>query len=208
MSSFTGTEGHEKKLQTAKEKKEVADKAFQASDLPTALRFYHEALLYLKGLDSNTTDVVAGNSGDQPVTMSPEKQEINAIIEKVYSNMCACHIKQGKWQRAIDTADKVLAKNADNVKAKFRKGKALGELGFFEKATVMLEELLKENEKGPDAPAIKAELQRFKIMEKEVTKKADTKMRGFLNKDKTLLAKEEKPGKAEQPPKEPEPSQE
>ena len=21
--------------------------------------------------------------------------------------MCACHIKQGKWQRAIDTADKV-----------------------------------------------------------------------------------------------------
>jgi hypothetical protein len=29
-----------------------------------------------------------------------------------------------------------------------------------------------------DAPAIKAELQRFKVMEKEVTKKADTKMRG------------------------------
>jgi len=29
-----------------------------------------------------------------------------------------------------------------------------------------------------DAPAVKAELQRFKVMEKEVTKKADTKMRG------------------------------
>jgi len=29
-----------------------------------------------------------------------------------------------------------------------------------------------------DAPAIKAELQRFKVQEKEVTKKADTKMRG------------------------------
>ena len=29
-----------------------------------------------------------------------------------------------------------------------------------------------------DAPAIKAELQRFKVKEKEVTKKADTKMRG------------------------------
>jgi hypothetical protein len=90
----------------------------------------------------------------------------------------------------------VLAKNADNVKAKFRKGKALGELGFFEKATAALEELLKASEEGPgggsdcftdvvfglrhllDAPAIKAELQRFKVMEKEVTKKADTKMRG------------------------------
>lgn len=64
MSSFGGSIGHEKKLGTAKEKKEQADKAFQASDLPTgasvilvcpsccdaqrplvgetALRFYHE----------------------------------------------------------------------------------------------------------------------------------------------------------------------
>jgi len=193
MSSLNGSEGHEKKVETAKEKKELADKAFQASDLPTALRFYHEALFYLKGLDSNTTDIVAGNSGDQSTPISPEKKEINAIIEKVYSNMCACQIKQGKWQRAIDTADKVLAKNPDNVKAKFRKGKAQGELGYFEKATAMLEDLLKANEQGQDAPAIKTELQRFRVMEKEVTKKADTKMRGFLNKDKTLLAKEEKP---------------
>jgi len=193
MNSFSGDPGHEKKVETAKEKKEQADKAFQASDLPTALRFYHEALLYLKGLDSNTTDIVAGNSGDQSAAISPEKKEINAIMEKVYSNMCACHIKQEKWQRAIETADKVLAKNADNVKAKFRKGKALGELGYFEKATVVLEDLLKANEKGPDAPAIKVELQRFKVMERVVTKKADTKMRGFLNKDKTLLAKEGEP---------------
>ena len=60
---------------------------------------------------------------------------------------------------------------------------------------MILEELLKANEEGPgrrlvpgpvlrlklpilDAPAIKAELQRFKVMEREVTKKADTKMRG------------------------------
>jgi hypothetical protein len=35
MSSFSGSGGHEKKLETAKEKKEQADKAFQASDLPT-----------------------------------------------------------------------------------------------------------------------------------------------------------------------------
>jgi len=35
MSSFGGSVGHEKKLETAKEKKEQADKAFQASDLPT-----------------------------------------------------------------------------------------------------------------------------------------------------------------------------
>lgn len=35
MSSLNGSDGHEKKVETAKEKKELADKAFQASDLPT-----------------------------------------------------------------------------------------------------------------------------------------------------------------------------
>jgi hypothetical protein len=35
MSSFGGSVGHEKKLETAKEKKEQADKAFQASDIIT-----------------------------------------------------------------------------------------------------------------------------------------------------------------------------
>jgi len=45
----------------------------------------------------------------------------------------------------------VLSKNADNVKAKFRKGKAMGELGFFEKASKILEELLDANEKGSGA---------------------------------------------------------
>ena len=45
----------------------------------------------------------------------------------------------------------VLSKNADNVKAKFRKGKALGELGFFEKASKILEDLLEANEKGSGA---------------------------------------------------------
>jgi hypothetical protein len=35
MSSFNGDVAHQKKLETAKEKKELADKAFQASDLST-----------------------------------------------------------------------------------------------------------------------------------------------------------------------------
>lgn len=35
MNSFGASGGHEKKLETAKDKKEQADKAFQASDLPT-----------------------------------------------------------------------------------------------------------------------------------------------------------------------------
>ena len=35
MSSLSGTDGPQKKIETAKEKKELADKAFQESDVPT-----------------------------------------------------------------------------------------------------------------------------------------------------------------------------
>jgi Flp pilus assembly protein TadD len=41
-----------------------------------------------------------------------------------------------------------LAKNANNYKAMFRKGKALGEQGFFEKAVKILEEVQEKNPTG------------------------------------------------------------
>ena len=30
------------------------------------------------------------------------------MLEKIYANMSACHLKQENWKRAIDTADKVV----------------------------------------------------------------------------------------------------
>lgn len=82
--------------------------------------------------------------------------------------MAACHIKNGNYQRAVETADKVrsrpnqhvfahkriphiiqaLAKNENNGKAMFRKAKALGELGYFEKAVKILEDLKKKSPTG------------------------------------------------------------
>lgn len=45
-----------------------------------------------------------------------------------------------------------LNKNENNFKAMFRKGKALGELGFFEKAEKVLEELKSRNTTGTSYP--------------------------------------------------------
>jgi len=141
----------------------------------------------LKGLNSNTSEVVAGTYGDKSPP-SLEKQEIDEMLEKVYSNMSACLIKQGKWQRAIDSADKVLAINENNFKAIFRKGKALGELGFFDKSYKLLDTLLEKN--PADAPTINAELARFKAKEKTLDKAANEKLRGFLNREKSPLGKD------------------
>ena len=97
--------------------------------------------------------------------------QVDEIIEKIYANMSACHLKNQNWKRAQETADKVglrissflffflknspdgawsqaLAKNENNYKAMFRKGKALGEQGFFEKALKILEDLKTKNPSG------------------------------------------------------------
>lgn len=34
--------------------------------------------------------------------------QIDDILEKIYANMSACHIKKGNWKRAVETADKVI----------------------------------------------------------------------------------------------------
>ncbi|KAG6374405.1 hypothetical protein JVT61DRAFT_4442 [Boletus reticuloceps] len=140
------------KLQTAREKKDVADSAFKSGDLKNALRSYHEALMYLLGLDKNALKSLTGmdapatppsSTVDQAASAKDEKTEVDVMLEKIYANMSACHLKQENWKRAIDTADKAIAKNSANSKAHFRKGKALGELGYFEKAEVVLTEAKK-----------------------------------------------------------------
>lgn len=79
------------------------------------------------------------------------------MLEKIYANMSACHLKQENWQRCIETADAALAKNGENFKALFRKGKAYGELGFFEKAEPILLDLLKRNPAGECVLGLKGE---------------------------------------------------
>jgi FK506-binding protein 8 len=104
-------------------------------------------------------------------------------------------------------AEKALARNPKNYKAMFRRGKALGEQGFFERAEKILEELIKESPPGKlsllrplvaccgattlphpthqniicysDAPAATAELKRLRIIDKEREKVQNQKLRGM-----------------------------
>jgi FK506-binding protein 8 len=115
--------------------------------------------------------------------------------------MSACHIKRENWKRAQETAEKALARNPKNYKATFRRGKALGEQGYFERAEKILEEIIKESPAGkarviaillaccgvvsdpqlcdPDAPAATAELKRLRVIDKEKEKVHNQKLRGM-----------------------------
>jgi len=172
----------DEKIAIAKEKKDLADQSFKTGDVKNALWKYHEAILYLKGIYKNESSPIPGQAPPETSDIKKPKTEADEILVKIYSNMSACHIKQGNWKRAIETADKALAKDSENQKALFRKGKALGELGFFEKAEKLLSDLLAKD--SADSVAIQAELVRLKTMDKEREKAHNKKMRGWLSRDK------------------------
>ncbi|KAF7374780.1 Tetratricopeptide repeat protein 9B [Mycena sanguinolenta] len=109
-----------------------------------------------------------------------ERTEVDDIVEKIYANMSACHLKNKNWKRAQETADKCLAKNENNYKAMYRKAKALSEQGYFERAVKLLEDLKSKSE--ADAALADAELTRLRAIDKERGRANDKKLKGFLNK--------------------------
>lgn len=172
------------KLATAKQKKDTADQAFKLGNVKDALKSYHEALMYLLGLDKNALQSIGvvskPASADEATGKAKERTEVDDILEKIYANMSACHLKNQNYKRAVETADKALAKNEKNFKAMFRKGKALGEQGFFEKALKVLNELKTQN--PSDAAIADQEIARLKAIDDERDRANKKKLKGFLNK--------------------------
>ncbi|KAH7106213.1 hypothetical protein BKA62DRAFT_686370 [Auriculariales sp. MPI-PUGE-AT-0066] len=168
-----------RKLNQGKELKDKADAAFKAGDVKAALMGYHQSLLWVQGLDKSA---LPGYAAPDPNSKNQQKSEIDDILEKIHSNMSACHVKNGNWKRAMESADKAIAKNDKNYKAIFRKGKALGELGYFEKAEKLLTQLKKDN--PTDEAIIDAELARQHAKDKERERIHSKKFRGFLSNKK------------------------
>ncbi|KAH8117875.1 hypothetical protein DFH11DRAFT_863760 [Phellopilus nigrolimitatus] len=174
-----------KTFSTGKELKDAGDKLFK-SDPKEALKKYHTSLLYFRGL-TRTNPVGANQSTD-----SKPKSKLDEELGKVYSNMSACHLRLSSYERTIETADKALQLNKENYKALFRKAKALGELGFFEKAEPILNDLLTKN--SAEASTIKIELESLRAKDRERERKQNQKLRGFLkNKEKIFSDAEDKP---------------
>ncbi|KAJ6508001.1 TPR-like protein [Mycena vitilis] len=182
------------KVATAKEKKEIADQAFKEGKISEALMAYHSSLLYLLGLDKNALQGLgmgspappppeaSSSSSAPPDAKVKEKTEVDDIVEKIYANMSACHLKNKNWKRALETADKALAKNEKNYKAMYRKAKAQAELGYFERAVKLLEDL--KSKSPADAALADAELTRLRALDKERERANNKKLKGFLSRDK------------------------
>ncbi|KAF9267883.1 TPR-like protein [Marasmius fiardii PR-910] len=174
----------EEKLATAKDHKDKADQAFKSGDIKTALVSYHLALTYLNGLDKSALKSLSMGSPQMTQRAEGEalreKTEVDEVLEKVYNNMSACHIKNGNWKRAQETAEKALSKNEQNYKAMFRKAKSLGEQGYLEKCEKVFADLKSKN--PDDTQVVDTELARFRAIDKEKERVNKQKLKGFLNK--------------------------
>jgi len=118
------------------------------------------------------------------------KSEVDEMLEKIYANQSACHIKNQNWKRAVEAADKALSKNENNHKAGFRKGKALAEMGFTEKAEKTLTDLLEKKPSPTEAATINAELKRIRLADAARMKKHESNLRGFLSRNKDTKVEE------------------
>ncbi|CAE6478067.1 unnamed protein product [Rhizoctonia solani] len=153
----------DQKLAIGKEKKAAGDESFRSGDYKGALRAYHEAGLYLNGLDKSLLPALAGG-GPGPSEAKPgepqPKTEADELLEKIW--------------------------NENNSKAKYRKAKAYAAQGYTEKAIDILEELLK---KEPNDVAMKKDLEDIKAKQAVTEKKGLSKFKGMYNRP----AKEGKP---------------
>ncbi|CAE6465407.1 unnamed protein product [Rhizoctonia solani] len=171
----------DQKLVIGKEKKAAGDESFRSGDYKGALRAYHEAGLYLNGLDKSLLPALTGG-GPGPSEAKPgepqPKTEADELLEKIWTNMAACHLKGGNYNRVIELADKALKKNENNTKAKYRKAKAYAAQGYTEKAIDILDELLK---KEPNDAAMKKDLEDIKSKQAATEKKGLSKFKGMYN---------------------------
>ncbi|KAK0193849.1 hypothetical protein F5146DRAFT_998362 [Armillaria mellea] len=177
------------KLETGKQHKETGDQAFKTGDYKAALSAYYmhefggadgmKALMYLQGLDKNAIPGMSVTPSRAEEENADKKlSEIDEIISKIYGNMSACHFSQQNWKRTIETADKALTKNEKNYKALLRKGKALGEQGYIERAIKILEDLKKKSPE--DGPKADAEIARLNALDKARAKVERQKLKGLL----------------------------
>ena len=120
--------------------KEIGNNFFREKNFKKAARNYHNAILYIKAIEG-------GQKGPGMMSMIAEaraeekidEDTLNRVCEAkvaVYNNLSACLMQQEepRYERALENISVVLEIEPDNVKANYRRGQALAQLGNHEGA--------------------------------------------------------------------------
>ena len=112
-------------------------------------------------------------------------------LSLVYSNMAACYLKQGRYDRALEAAEKSVRADSRNVKAKFRRAQALRLSNNLYAARDYLQSTLAgmTTKRTADArPSFEAELNKVQAQIEAKEAHARSKWIGFLGKNPNVLS--------------------
>ncbi|XP_065056368.1 tetratricopeptide repeat protein 9C-like [Rhopilema esculentum] len=129
----------EEKVEKALGLKSEGNEHFKNKDYKSAIRKYHNALLYVKGLlDRAKTYQSLGTALPEVTMQSPPSDELEEKIKELqltcYNNLAACLLKTEKYDRVLDYSNKALGIESKNTKALFRRGTASYHLKNFHDA--------------------------------------------------------------------------
>lgn len=127
----------------AEEYKVEGNKAYSAKNYRQAIGKYHRALMYLRGVTHSGKPSFADlMSPDVPDKKIPEPilRRIDVLTTECYNNLAACLLASDnpKHEKVVEYCERVLDLEPENVKATFRMGTALVQLGNYEKAKKVL----------------------------------------------------------------------
>ena len=148
-----GPELIEQKLKTALTFKDEGNELYKAKDYKKAMRKYHNAIMYLNGIDNDlhgTPSFMQFASVDpdseKKIPQSLEQECIKANIS-IYNNLAACmlaseaHTTEADFEKVVKYTDIVLELDEENEKALYRKAQALRQVRDFSKANDTYEKL-------------------------------------------------------------------
>jgi len=152
------------KLARANVLKEEGNVAFKKGDWKGAMRAYHQANLFVKGLDTARagSGFVPAGIGAKP--LPADQVEAIAKMEVALNlNLAACHAKTDVWAKVVGDCDRVLSIDNKNAKGLFRRGQAYVRLGDAERATDDLNAAAKLE---PNDAGIQTELAKLQTLQK------------------------------------------
>ncbi|UZJ57246.1 hypothetical protein CBS101457_006566 [Exobasidium rhododendri] len=117
--------------------KEDGNRSFAEGDLRTAMKNWHEGILYVAGINS-----FASMYGARSTPAQNEKAQ--ELTNAFRSNLAACYIKQEQWEKAIYATSKVLEVDPRNLKARYRRSLSYLRLKDTQKAASDLDHALEQ----------------------------------------------------------------
>ncbi|KAJ1557919.1 Ribosomal biogenesis protein las1l [Nowakowskiella sp. JEL0078] len=175
------------KLENAKIKKTEGNELFKHQEYSKAIRLYHEAILFLRGLDSSKIDgigAMASAGSSTPKIPQEVLDEIKLNLVACYSNLAACQLKLSNWTGAERNSSEALKQDPENAKALFRRGQANFEMGNLNKAE---NDFQAANKINPSDSGPVIWLKKIEEWNKELEAKQKKELRAFLKFEKAKM---------------------